>query len=324
MCQSPQKRMYSCCLSASVYDKKFKFMKQSQKSIKVMENFFCIYFSVEWLIRLLAFKYKRNCLRDSWFVLDTILVLFMVTETWVITLVVLLLGGDASSISNVAVIRIARVSRITRMARMGRLLKLMPELLILLKGISAAARPVAFTLMLLCCVTYLFGITFRQITDGTAVGSQFFPSVVASMHTLLLYGTLLDNISEVVRELEAENVALVVVFYFFVLLASLTITNLLIGVLCEVVTAVAATEKEQLTVQFMKTQLTSILASIGVDPSAEAPVISKEHLTRMLDKPEVCRTLTEVGVDVLVLVDNIEFIFAPDPMDEALADDWIY
>ena len=27
-------------------------------------------------------RYKRNCLRDSWFVLDTILVLFMVTETW--------------------------------------------------------------------------------------------------------------------------------------------------------------------------------------------------------------------------------------------------
>lgn len=44
----------------------------------------------------------------------------------------------------------------------------------------------------------------------------------------------------------------VFVFYIFILLAALTVMNMLIGVLCEVVSAVAATEKESITVQYVK------------------------------------------------------------------------
>ena len=43
----------------------------------VVENLFCVYFSVELAIRFAAFRYKRNCMKDSWFVFDSVLVALM-------------------------------------------------------------------------------------------------------------------------------------------------------------------------------------------------------------------------------------------------------
>mmetsp|Transcript_27735 Transcript_27735/g.62439 ORF Transcript_27735/g.62439 Transcript_27735/m.62439 type:complete len:634 (+) Transcript_27735:3-1904(+) len=283
----------------------------------IMENFFCLYFTVEWALRFLSFKYKRHCLQDAWCVFDGILVLFMVAETWAVTLVAAAMGaGSSSGLGDAAVVRLARILRVSRMARLARLLKVVPELLILLKGITAAARPVTFTLMLLGGLTYLFSIVFRQITDGTDVGLQFFPTVIDSMHTLLRDGTLLDGIGSVVAALHEESVFLVLAFYVFVLLASLTVMNMLIGVLCEVVSAVAATEKEQLMVQSVKMQLEKILKQVDIDPSWDGPIIAKEHLTRMLELPRCCRSFMEMGVDAMVLVDNIDYIFSTEPTDE--------
>ena len=44
-------------------------------------------------------------------------------------------------------------------------------------------------------------------------------------------------------------------FLVFVLLGSLTVLNMLIGVLCEVVSAVAASEREEMVVAFVTTRI---------------------------------------------------------------------
>mmetsp|Transcript_43539 Transcript_43539/g.72318 ORF Transcript_43539/g.72318 Transcript_43539/m.72318 type:complete len:655 (-) Transcript_43539:128-2092(-) len=56
----------------------------------VAENFFCIYFTGELLIRFMAFKNKRDCLRDAWFVFDSCLVLMLVLDTWVMSAVLII------------------------------------------------------------------------------------------------------------------------------------------------------------------------------------------------------------------------------------------
>ena len=43
----------------------------------MVENLFCVYFTVELAIRFAAFRYKRNCMKDSWFVFDSVLVALM-------------------------------------------------------------------------------------------------------------------------------------------------------------------------------------------------------------------------------------------------------
>lgn len=287
---------------------------------QVVENLFCLYFTGEILVRFAAFASKRDCVKDAWFVFDSLLVTTMVLETWVLTLV-LLLSGISSSSGNASILRIGRLMRLTRMARMARLLRAMPELLILLKGMLAAARSVLCTLCLLCVLMYVFGIAFKQLSSGTEAGRRFFDSLPNAMHSLLLNGTLLDNLSDIVSTLRRDasdgHFHLLILFYFYVLLSSLLLMNMLIGVLCEVVSAVSQTEREQNMIIEVKDKLRHIML-LGVDEDQDGK-ISEDEFCSMLENEEAAKCLQEVGVDVVGLVDVAEFIFEDVPDDRQLS-----
>merc|ERR1719271_1184188 len=131
------------------------------------ENFFCTYFVFEWVVRFISFRNKLDGRKDAWFVFDSFMVMMMVLETWVFTVIILFLGGagggGAGGAGNVSILRLARLLRLTRMARMGKLLRVLPELLIMLKGMMAAGRSVFWTLVLLLIFMYLFAILFVQL-----------------------------------------------------------------------------------------------------------------------------------------------------------------
>jgi len=91
--------------------------------------------------------------------------------------------------------------------------------------------------------------------------------------------------------------------------------NMLIGVLCEVVSAVAATEKEELTVAFVKEKLLEVMQTSGLDEDGDNE-ISKSEFVKILEIPDACRCLQEVGVDVVGLVDLTDFLFEGDDEDE--------
>jgi hypothetical protein len=287
---------------------------------QLAEQFFCTYFSFEWLIRFLSFRRKHDGFRDAWFCFDSVMVSMMVIETWVMTLVLIALSpsGGSMDMGNGGLLRILRLLRLSRMARMARLLRAMPELLILIKGMMAAVRSVVFTLLLLAIVLYVFGIAFVQLLTGLDAYNKGFRTVPEAMHTLLLRGTLMDEIGSVVRQLSRAHVLYAVVFYFFVLISALTVMNMLIGVLCEVVSAVSATETEGIHVAFMKGQLEKIWADIGAsDPDDRTSgEISKDDFHMILESVDACRALDEAGVDALGLVDNIDFIFAGEVEDD--------
>merc|ERR1719502_2129628 len=97
-------------------------------------------------------------------------------------------SGSANGMPNASIMKIARLFRLSRMARMARLLRSIPELMIMIKGMVAACRSVFFTLCLLAFLTYVFGIAFRQLTDGTGVGDRHFSTGFQSMYSLLVYG----------------------------------------------------------------------------------------------------------------------------------------
>merc|ERR1719159_487672 len=113
------------------------------------------------------------------------LVTLMIFETWVMTIIYLIIGtgNDNSGLGNASILRLVRLLRLTRMARMARLLRAMPELMILVKGIFVATRSVFFTLCLLFIVIYVFGIAFTQLV-GKWMPAEF-GTVSESMHTLL-------------------------------------------------------------------------------------------------------------------------------------------
>eukprot|EP00928_Gymnodinium_smaydae_P026269 TRINITY_DN20688_c0_g3_i1.p1 TRINITY_DN20688_c0_g3~~TRINITY_DN20688_c0_g3_i1.p1 ORF type:complete len:726 (+),score=127.24 TRINITY_DN20688_c0_g3_i1:39-2216(+) len=283
----------------------------------IADNFFCVYFCFELFVRFSAFKTKRNCLKDMWFCFDSGLVTMMVLETWVMTIVFLLLfGGSGTASVNLNVLKMVRMVRLTRMARMARLLRALPELVIMLKGIVVASRSVFFTLLLLVLIMYLFAICVRQLADqvsepGDAFMGEKFYSVPVSMWTLLLDGVLPDN-AGLILDCAAVHPVLGVITIIFVLLAALTVMNMLVGVLCEVVSVVSSVERETMQVNYVKHQLFRMIDEQGIDRDANGH-IDKNEFNQLLMKPEAARIIQDVGVDVVGLVDVVDYIFQDSP-----------
>jgi len=281
-------------------------LTQAHPLIQVIEHLFCAYFSFEWFVRFFAFKRKRDGLGDGWFVFDSLLVSTMVLETWVMTAVIVASGSDSNPFGNAAVLRLLRLLRLSRMSRMVRLLRAFPELLVLIKGIFAAMRAVGVVALVLILIMYVFGIILRQLSDGTDMGEEFFKSVPHAMVTLLIYGTLLDNVGDTAGAISDESWVCWVIFFVFLVISALTLMNMLIGVLCEMVTSVSEAENEAMTAQFMREKMHDIMYSIDLNCDGN---ISKQEFVRIVSNEDAVQVLQDVDVDPVSLVDLADFIF---------------
>merc|ERR1719333_532366 len=141
----------------------------------------------------------------------------------------------------------------------------MPELLFMLKGIAAATRSVFFTMTLLIFVLYVFAIMMRQLSSEYQFGSDLFPSVWYAIGTLIIEGALVDAPGDTMNAILEESKLSAFCFGCCIFFCNLTVLNMLVGVLCEVVSAVAQTEKENLAVQFVKSKIYTIIAESGLD-----------------------------------------------------------
>lgn len=258
------------------------------------------------MVRFLAFERKINCLFDSWFVFDGALVLSMVLETWVIPGILASMNvNDGSLGANLTAFRLLRLVKLLRLSRMARLLHAVPELMIVVKAIGYAARSVLVFFLLWLIVIYFFAIVMRQMTDGTNIGQEWFPSVPDSMNTLLLNG-ILPGQADLVRKIGEGSAAYWIVMVVFVLLASITILYMLVGVLVEVVGVIASVEKEGITVQYVASHVRAKVESQG--HSCEIP-FSKYELQQLLAEPDICQLLARVHVDVVGLMDMLDVAY---------------
>jgi len=237
-----------------------------------------------------------------------------VMETWVLSFLIAVSGGQSANIGDAAVLRMVRLLRLTRVARLARLLRAVPELMILIKGMVAATRSVFFTLVLLVSAIYVFAIAFVQLSEGSDVGVKYFKTTPDAMFTLLLRGTYLDEVTEFVTDLKLHEQywLLIGLFLLFVLLAAQTLMNMLIGVLCEVVSVVAAAEKEELQMSAIVSRLSFIMEDLDEDGDRS---ISREEFLQLLSHPEAAEALTEFGVDPVSLVGVASFLFPSDDED---------
>mmetsp|Transcript_99344 Transcript_99344/g.256787 ORF Transcript_99344/g.256787 Transcript_99344/m.256787 type:complete len:611 (-) Transcript_99344:372-2204(-) len=286
-------------------------LAQADWPFQVVAHLFCAFFSFELFVRFMAFSRWTHCLSDRWFVFDAALLLMMVLETWVMSLVVLMVGDSSEALgqaSNASVLRILRMLRITRMARMAKLLRAVPELLVMVKGIVAAARSVAVTLLMLITIVYVFGVLFRQIMAGTELGETYFSSVPSAMNTLVGYGIFMEGTPVLLEELGAENFMCWVCFILFALMASFTVLNMLVGVMCETVRTVSIAENERTSIISAKERLEGMLKTSGLDADGDG-MISKDELEALVEIPGAAEALADVGVDAVGLVDLTDFIF---------------
>jgi len=288
-------------------------LTEAHPIFQVAENLFCGFFTFEWLTRWMSFKRYSYACKDNWFVFDSGMVFLMVMETWVLGMFILVFyGGSLNNMGDTSMLRIARLLRLSRMCRMARLLRSCPELSVMLTGLFAAARSVFFTLVLLFVILFVFGIAFTQIavTASKKLSEEAFPRVFDSMYYLMLHGTLLLSSDLKAADITKEGGSvLTVIFWFFILISAILLMNMLIGVLCELVTSVAAKEKEEMLVAYVKGELQGIMELIDADHKGS---ICKEQFLLILSMDETIHALGAVGVDVFTLIDNADFVFEAD------------
>jgi hypothetical protein len=244
-----------------------------------------------------------------------------VVETWIVTAIMAVAsgGGSGSSIlGESSLLRIARLMRLTRMLRMGRLLRAVPELLIQLKGLGKAMRSVLTTLMLLLICLYMFAILIRQMMDeGSPVQQQHFDSVPKCMYTLLVYAFFMDALGFLIESLVlGKHWAITIVFGFCVVFSGLAIQNMLIGVLCEVVSGVGIEERASLKRQEVEEKLNLAVDKMGCKDRK----VTKENFMRIFDtgqdEDSIAHLFADVGVDLIGLLDFSDFIFHDELLDQ--------
>jgi len=257
----------------------------------IMENIFCIYFTGEVLVRLIGFTSKKSCFTDKWFVFDSTLVTMMVLETWIFPIF-----GVSGALNQLSVLRLLRLLRISRMAR---LMKKVPELMIIIKGLIASFRSVSCTAILQVLILYVWSILFvseyheRGAEDETEIAS-YFGTMGKSMFSLFIYGTVLDDVTACTDAIRGtENMFMLSLFIVFILISSFTILNMLIGILCEVVSATAESEKTKAVETCAKEAITTLFNKLDVDGSG---TITQEEFMHMRDDETVRQALEEMDI----------------------------
>ncbi|CAK9097070.1 unnamed protein product [Durusdinium trenchii] len=294
------------------------------------ENFFCIYFTLEIIIRFLAFQRKLNafkdpwtdCAVDFWFSFDLCLAILIIVEaqlgqeTWVTPVVLLMAGGSSGLPEGTVLLRLIRLVRLVRLTRLTRLLRSFPELMIIVKGLAFAARSVCVFSLLWAIITYAFAIILRQLTEGSAIGTTFFSSVPESINTLLLPAVFGAN-ADVINSITAGNPGLWPIMVFFMALVSVTIMYMLLGVLVDVplgriwsmgrIGAVASTEKQKIEITYIVGQLREELEKLAIVP--EAMELNQADFQKLVLEPGIVRVMHEAGVNVDVLAEMLDLVW---------------
>lgn len=218
---------------------------------EVGESMFCAVFLLELLVRIFAYRHKEQFFYDpdmrKWNVFDLVLVTSMVMDTWVLTYLV---EVDASNLKMLSTLRLLRLMRMTR------ILRLIPELGMMVKSMIAAVRSVFSTGVLALGIMYIFAILFTQWvktygSQGKCIGAaadvclQDYFGTIALSFLALTQILVFDDTFEVVRPIFKEQVAMGALLVLYILLVSFTVLNMLIGIICDIVSETTASEREK-------------------------------------------------------------------------------
>lgn len=300
---------------------------ESAPGFIVAECLFSTFYILEWVIRFAAFRRKRDACRDAWFVFDTFLVFSMTFETWGISLVYAIIADDKSGTTfgvDPSMLQVLRLAKLLRLTRVTRLLRVVPEFLIVLRAITAAMRSIAVIGFFCAANLYVFAIVMRQ-ADAAGRGSGQhqaivkynqamtrrqdqidFSSVTAGMNTLLYQSLFRDSAGLIIGFGEVGPIFWLMAVVF-VVLVSMTLMYMLVGVMVNVISIVASTEREAMTVGLVAATLRDTLTESQEE--AEQLTFTRDEFKELCVNPDVVHLLHKVEVDVYALIDMADQIY---------------
>jgi voltage-gated sodium channel len=280
-------------------------LSQAPVGFQIVEHAFCTLFLLELMIRLFAYQKMTECIYDAWFRFDFVLVSLLVVETWLVPLGSMLASADEESHNKLSIFRLLRLLRLSRVTK---LLHAAPEIAVLIKGMLAASRSVLVTMLLLVFLLCVFGLVCRtQAKSDTYLEDLYFGSVGQSMWTLFLHGTLLDSVSVPMNILKERNVGMCIIFTVFVFLSNLTVMNMLIGILCDVVARVKVEETDRDERHQLRSALSKMLECYDFNHNG---LLEEKEFVLLMENPDIIEILKKFGTDVGGLLTLSSIVFA--------------
>ena len=181
-------------------------------AIYFLDYLITIFFVIEILIRFIGEKEKKNFFKDMWNIFDSLIVLISLVPI--------------PNNSSFLVLRLLRIFRVLR------LISVIPELKKIIESLLASVKKVFFVSLLLFVIMYVFGsigsILFSE-TDPERWGD-----LGKSLLTLFQVLTL-SSWETVMLPLQKSFMFSWIFFVLFISICSITILNLVIAILVDVV-----------------------------------------------------------------------------------------
>jgi hypothetical protein len=182
------------------------------------------------------------------------------------------------------------------------------------------------SLMLILLVNYVFAIMFNMFLSECELENiqPHFGTLGNCMWTLMMDGTFMDGTKDILqgmRDMPGQPDGkggtydwhlpwlCIGLFLMYVLLTAVTVMNMLIGVLCEVVSTVQKEEDLNRAIDVMQKQLRDMLINLDEDQNGQ---ISKDELQKVVKQEQACRVLQELGVNPEFVMDLTEALFEDD------------
>jgi len=276
----------------------------------LIECLFLIFFATEAALHFMTFRPWWSCTRSSDFLFNAMLTFLMFLD---ICMLPFQSGEHSGVLRNLAVLRLARLLRMKRLAKVLRDSGLLPELMMMVKGIVRATRSVLVTLLLLVVLLYSFSLIFVQTMPVDCSIAGEFDGMARSIETLILRGVFLDSPSIILRALIEEAPFLGLLFLLFMLL-SMMFLSLLVGVLCDVVSHVSAAERDAEGFSLLKQKLSR---SIEAHDNDEDGHLDKEEFKLLLRNHEFVWATKQCGVDISAMEFLCETLFEQHAVEKA-------
>lgn len=134
----------------------------------VGELVFCIFFSLELALRLIAFGYRLFIMPGwTWAVFDCVVVGMQIVEMFIDAVTTSDDGGR-----NMGFMRLMRILRLVRVLRVVRIIRFLSELRTIVISILGSMRSLGWTLVLLLLGIYIVGIYFTQLVSDHLLSQE--------------------------------------------------------------------------------------------------------------------------------------------------------
>jgi len=186
---------------------------------------------------------------------------------------------------------------------MARLMRQVPELVTLCKGVISATKAVCWILGFLVAVMYVFGIImcgFIENSDEEDSAGQLFGTLGDAMMSLFTLGVLGDNMFACWESLifwhdnQFDSYAMQWLYFIFFCISSLTLLNMLIGVLCEVITQTSDSETNGRMENELRWCIEDAFDNMDLNQDS---LICEDEWAKIKTNPSLRNTLENLGVD---------------------------